>query len=223
LNLQVSKCISSEVPKPDSGTPAPMYSSTVCLPYFRTADRQQRLLNQVHLWSKTRWQHSGTRPNEMKCGVTGDCLFWVHVFKEIGGLPEHLVIPDYRQMEAAGDKMKMLRTCIEATGRAEFVWDSLVSRPIPDKRIGDVLIFGNGMSGAHCGLVVRDFPCHFFHIGQSGAVTEPLAQNHWQVSLAVIYRLVEEVEPTPSASLPPLLGGDKGVGETITTEGVVIS
>jgi hypothetical protein len=149
------------------------------------------LLNQVHLWSGTRWQHFGTRPNKMKCGVTGDCLFWVHVFKEIGALPEHLVIPDYRKMEAAGDNMKMLRACIEATGRAQFVWDNRASRPIPDKRIGDVLIFENGMSGAHCGLVVREFPCHFFHVGQSGAVREPLCQNHWQVSLAAIYRLLE--------------------------------
>jgi hypothetical protein len=182
------------------------------LPYFRTADRQQALLNQVHLWSGTRWQHSGTRPNQMRCGVTGDCLFWVHVFKAIGALPATLVIPDYRKMEAAGDKMKMLCTCIEATGRAESVWDNRVSRPMPDKRIGDVLIFGNGMSGAHCGLVVRDFPCHFFHVGQSGAVREPLGQNHWQVSLAAIYRLME-VEPAVAAV------DNRGSSREFTTSG----
>ncbi len=153
----------------------------------------------------------GTRPNEMKCGVTGDCLFWVHVFKEIGGLPEHLVIPDYRQMEAAGDKMKMLRTCIEVTGACKLCGTQPCQPPDTGKRIGDVLIFGNGMSGAHCGLVVRDFPCHFFHIGQSGAVAD--TRTVGAESLAGVARgdlpVGCKVQPTPSAS-PPSLEGIKG-------------
>jgi hypothetical protein len=187
--------------------------SSAALPYFRTADRVQMLLNQVHLWSGTRWQHSGTRPNQMRCGVTGDCLFWVHVFKAIGALPARVVIPDYRKMEAAGDRMRMLRECIEAAGRAELVWDRIPKRAIPDKRVGDVLIFENGMSGAHCGLVIRDFPCHFFHVGQNGAVVEPLNQKHWHSALAVMYRLLEapvgtqcstfdDDQPRRSAALP---------------------
>jgi hypothetical protein len=164
---------------------------SAALPYFRTADRVQTLLNQVQLWSGTRWQHSGTRPNQMRCGVAGDCLFWVHVFKAIEALPARVVIPDYRKMEAAGDKMRMLRECIEATGRAELVWDRISKRAIPNKRVGDVLIFENGISGAHCGLVIRDFPCDFFHVGQNGAVVEPYGQSHWQTALSAIYRLLE--------------------------------
>lgn len=153
------------------------------LPYFRTPERLSALRSQLSLWAGTRWAHAGTRPNQMRCGVTGDCLFWVHAFKAIGALPCHIVIPDYRQMEAAGDQMRMLRECIEATGVAE-----LVEREV---HIGDVLLFKNGMSGAHCGLVIRQTPTHFVHLSKNGFSEEPLRQNHWLDSLAFIYRLME--------------------------------
>jgi hypothetical protein len=154
-----------------------------CLPYFRTPERIHALKCQLQQWASTRWAHAGTRPNQMRCGVTGDCLFWVHAFKAVGALPAHIEIPDYRRMEAAGDQMRMLRECIEATGVAELV-DGEV-------HIGDVLLFRNGMSGAHCGLVVRTSPAHFFHLSKNGALEEPLLQNHWLDCLAFVYRLME--------------------------------
>jgi len=153
------------------------------LPYFRTPERVEALTRQLRQWAGTRWAHAGTRPNQMRCGVTGDCLFWVHAFKAIGALSAHLTIPDYRKMEAAGDQMQMLRECIAATGMAELV-DG-------DVHIGDVLLFKNGMSGAHCGIVVRTSPTHFFHVSKNGALEEPLLQNHWLDCLAFVYRLIE--------------------------------
>jgi hypothetical protein len=158
----------------------------------------------------------------MKCGVTGDCLFWVHVFKAIGALPAELQIPDYRKREGSVNSMERLRGCIEETGRAELVAScqpsavshqpagkssqpSAVSRQpeaesrklIADSNIatGDVLLFANGMSGVHCGLVVRETPPHFVHLSQNGLTEEPLNQEHWLASLAFIYRLME---PAPS-------------------------
>ncbi|MGO9243289.1 MAG: hypothetical protein ACLQDC_00735, partial [Verrucomicrobiia bacterium] len=97
-------------------------------PYFRTPERIDALKCQLQQWAGTRWAHAGTRPNEMRCGVTGDCLFWVHAFKAIGALPRHIEIPDYRKMEAAGDSMYTLRTRIMATGVAELVWERECSR-----------------------------------------------------------------------------------------------
>ena len=174
------------------------------LPYFRTPERIAALRQQLQQWAGTRWAHAGTRPNQMRCGVTGDCLFWVHAFKAIGALPPHITIPDYRRMEAAGDQMKMLRECIEATGVAAFViafWDEWL--PPARLRTGDVLLFRNGMSGAHCGLVVQPSPAHFVHLSRNGFLEEPLAQDHWLRDLALIYRLVESesVVGVPSSAI----------------------
>jgi hypothetical protein len=153
------------------------------LPYFRTAERINALHAKLREWSGTRWAHAGTRPNQMRCGVTGDCLFWVHVFKAIGALPAHIEIPDYRKMEAAGDQMRILRQCIEATGVAKLV--------LVDIRVGDVLLFTSGMSGAHCGLVVKSPPVHLAHLSRNGLCEEPLAQRHWLDDLVYCYRLLE--------------------------------
>jgi hypothetical protein len=162
------------------------------LPYFRTADRIQILLNQVHLWSGTRWAHAGTRPNEMQCGVNGDCLFWVHVFKAIEALPAEIEIPEYQRQTALADRMKRLRECIEATGRAEAVpLPSHISLNTSLFHPGDVLLFHNGTSGAHCGLIVRVFPTHFVHLSRNGLLEEPLNQSHWLDNLAYAYRLLE--------------------------------
>lgn len=179
-------------------------------PFFRRADRQQLLLNQLRLWCGTRWAHAGTRPNEMKCGITGDCLFWVHVFKAIGALPEHLEIPDYGRCDALQDDMARLKFCIEATERAHLAWSRPVAAgfsPRPETRslkaattghdalaritFGDVLLFRNGMSGAHTGLVVKGWPVHFVHLSQNGLLEEPLDQTHWLNNLAFVYRLLE--------------------------------
>lgn len=157
------------------------------LPYFRTTESIEALRRQLQQWAGTRWAHAGTRPNQMRCGVTGDCLFWVHAFKAIGALPPKIEIPDYRKMEAAGDQMRMLRDCIEATGVAELVSSEV--------RIGDVLLFKNGMSGAHCGLVIRECPAHFVHLSRNGLIEEPLAQKHWMDGLAYRYRLMETAVP----------------------------
>lgn len=190
------------------------------LPYFRTPECIDALRQQLSEWARTRWAHAGTRPNQMRCGVTGDCLFWVHAFKAIGALPAHIEIPDYRKMEAAGDQMKMLRECIEATGVGELAWcrggppcspsdrrgapprapseGRQGSLPLPSLLVGNVLLFANGMSGAHCGLIVKAYPAHFVHLSRNGFVEEPLRQQHWLDNLAFVYRLME---PDPVAAV----------------------
>ena len=173
-------------------------------PYFRSAERVDALRRQLALWSDARWQHAGNHPNEMRCGITGDCLFWVHVFKAIGALPPQIQIPRYRKMEAAADKMKLLRERIEATGRAELVFVATKHLRGYDASVGtsaafmpgDVLLFRNGMSGVHCGLVTRSAPTHFVHLSHNGLLEEPLAQDHWLRDLASVYRLTE-----PEASI----------------------
>ncbi len=165
---------------------------STCLRYFRTPERIDALKRQLQQWSGTRWAHAGTRPNSMRCGVTGDCLFWVHAFKAIGALPTNIKIPDYRKMEASGDQMRMLRECIEATGIAELVHQGI--------RVGDVLLFKNGMSGAHCGLVVKSPPAHFVHLSRNGFCEEPLAQRHWLQDLSYCYRLMESDIPVEVCS-----------------------
>jgi hypothetical protein len=189
-------------------------------PYFRSLDRQQLLLNHVALWRGTPWRHAGAHPHRMKCGVHADCLFWVAMFQEMGALPPGKLIPDYRKMEAAKDDRRQLRECIEATGRAQLVWERKQAAPHDavhredspraatgettgenaavnargySLRIGDVLLFANGMSGVHCGLVVRTVPCHFFHIGPNGAIETPFGQDQWVKGLAAVYRLMEPV------------------------------
>jgi hypothetical protein len=164
------------------------------VPYFHTADRVQVLLNQLHLWQGTRWQHAGARPNAMRCGVSGDCLFWVHVFKAIGALASNLVIPNYRRQEALGDKMAMLRLRIEETGHGELIWDSTMGKSALVFHVGDVLVFKNGMSGAHCGLVVRSEPAHFVHLTGNGLIEEPFQQEHHVTALHCVYRLMEAAE-----------------------------
>lgn len=191
---------------------------TYRLPYFRTTERVSAMREQLRDWHATRWQHAGTRPNEMQCGIRGDCLFWVHVFKAIGALPTELRIPDYRKREAAMDNMARLQSCIMSSECAECVWrDETVvatltvaraSRPLnpmlkagePPAPLlpGDVLLFANGMSGVHCGLVVRESPPHFVHLSQNGLTEEPLNQAHWLKDLAFVYRLVESaLNPEP--------------------------
>lgn len=208
MNNTVSAYPSAQVPKSDSGTNAPMRSGTIRLPYFRTPERVDALKRQLQQWAGTRWAHAGTRPNQMRCGVTGDCLFWVHAFKAIGALPAKITIPDYRKMEAASDQMKLLRECIEATGCAQLVAQcpsaQVPENPGTDPLMhlgtdalthcfpGDVLLLRNGQSGVHCGLVVRTHPLHFVHLSQNGFNEEPLHQAHWTVALAYVYRLVEE-------------------------------
>ncbi len=179
------------------------------LPYYHSPERVAALTDQLAKWQTTRWRHSGTHPNEMRCGISGDCLFWVVAFKAIGALPSHLVIPDYRKMEAAGDKMALLRLRIMETGRAELVMEEPTPVSPPGRgpkgwvpMAGDVILFRNGMSGVHCGLVVRPAPMHFFHLSQNGALEEPFNQSHWLASLAFVYRLMEE-EPECSRGLQP--------------------
>ena len=178
-------------------------------PYFADANRPQVLLNQLHEWAATRWQHAGTEPNAMRCGIHADCLFWVKVFKVIGALPSHLEIPDYRMQEARGDEMVLLTAKIVATQRADLVWKMTPNETKPRKQmagqdvlevlrlpwlmIGDVLIFTNGTSGAHCGLVVKPMPIHFLHLSINGMLEEPLAQAHYAGDLRFVYRLLEEV------------------------------
>ena len=100
------------------------------------------------------------RRGRTRCVVAsrGDCLFWVHAFKAIGALPEKLEIPDYRIQEARADEMQTLRLKIMQTGRADLVFESGRSKDLPIFLIGDVLLFKNGTSGAHCGLVVKEAP-----------------------------------------------------------------
>ncbi len=160
-------------------------------PYFHTADRVQMLLNQLHLWQGTRWRHAGVKPNEMRCGVSGDCLFWVHVFKAIGALPEKLEIPDYRLQEARANEMQTLRHCIEATGRADLIVNVAPVKYLSVFRIGDVLLVTNGTSGAHCGLVVKEAPVHFTHLTGNGLLEEPFHQSHYIAALIYVYRLLE--------------------------------
>lgn len=164
---------------------------TARLPYFCEAARVTALVDEIERWRGTRWRHAGARPMEMKCGVHGDCLFWVHAFKAIGALPARIEIPDYRQMEAAADVMSTLRYRIMATGRAECVYDHDRSKCLPIFRIGDVLLFTNGMSGAHTGLVIKRVPVHFVHLSQNGFNEEPLNQAHWLANLFFVYRLLE--------------------------------
>lgn len=178
----------------------PKPRSSAALPYFRTPERVDALRSTLSAWAGTRWRHAGTRPNEMRCGVSGDCLFWVHVFKAIGALPAGLQIPKYRKREAAMDNMLRLRTCIESSARAELVGTRCCasddnkprsSATLPMLLCGDVLLFNNGMSGTHCGLVVKEAPVHFVHLSQNGMNEEPLNQVHWLANLAYVYRLVE--------------------------------
>jgi len=174
---------------------------TTRLPYFHSSERIAVLRSTLATWAGTHWRHAGTRPNSMHCGVSGDCLFWVHVFKAIGALPENIEVPRYRRQEALSDSMLTLRTRIEATGRAELILDfglgisdspqSTIKNLKSKIAIGDVLLFKNGMSGAHCGLVVRSHPVHFAHLSQNGFTEEPLNQKHWLDSLVFVYRLLE--------------------------------
>jgi hypothetical protein len=157
------------------------------------------LLNQLHLWRGTRWQHAGARPNAMRCGVSGDCLFWVHAFKAIGALPAKLEIPNYRLQEARADEMQMLRRSIEATKCADLVFDDATEKHLPIFRIGDVLLFKNGTSGAHCGLVVKEAPVHFAHLTGNGLMEEPLHQAHYVTALTYVYRLLEASPENPKS------------------------
>lgn len=177
------------------------------LPYFCTPERIDALRSTLDAWRGTRWAHAGVRPNEMRCGISGDCLFWVHAFKAIGALPEGLLIPEYRRMEAAADKMQLLRARIMETGRAELVFVAANHIRGAAKEFrgynalpGDVLLFANGMSGVHCGLVVKPAPMHFFHVSQNGALEEPFNQGQWLASIAYAYRLMEP--ETDSATVP---------------------
>jgi hypothetical protein len=172
----------------------------------------QVLLNQLHVWQGTRWRHAGVKPNEMRCGVSGDCLFWVHVFKAIGALPEKLEIPDYRLQEARADEMQTLRRCIEATGRADLVFDGATVKHLPIFRVGDVLLFKNGTSGAHCGLVVKDAPVHFAHLTGNGLLEEPLQQKHYLGALTYVYRLLEMPKPV---TLSEVEGSTMHTGKTL--------
>jgi hypothetical protein len=166
------------------------------LPYFRTPERVSSLRSQLSHWQGTRWRHAGARPNEVRCGISGDCLFWVHAFKAIGALPVKLEIPDYRRNEALADEMQTLRRCIEATNRADLVFDNAHAKHPPIFRTGDVLLFKNGTSGAHCGLVVKEAPVHFVHLTGNGLLEEPFHQSHYLAALTYVYRLLEmEVEP----------------------------
>lgn len=173
-------------------------SSVVHRPYFSTPERIEALKNQLQQWAGTRWAHAGNRPNEMRCGLTGDCLFWVKAFKAVGALPTHIEIPAYRKMEAAADDMRLLRDRIMGTGRAELIWERDFDRPVvwrevimPLPMIGDVLLFKNGMSGVHCGLCVKPWPPHFVHLSRNGFLEEPMNQGHWLETLAYVYRLME--------------------------------
>lgn len=186
-------------------------SQRLALPYFRSPGRIAALRATVSAWAGTRWGHAGKRPNEMRCGISGDCLFWVHIFKAIGALPSDLQIPEYRKREAAMDNMLRLRICIESSARALQIFGSATVPACPDFEvgvaavpttasetlalpgllIGDVLLFNNGMSGAHCGLVVKEAPVHFVHLSQNGMNEEPLHQTHWLANLAFVYRLLE--------------------------------
>lgn len=183
------------------------------LPYFRTPERIEALRQQLQQWAGTRWQHAGNRPNEMRCGIAGDCLFWVKAFKAIGALPHHINVPPYRKMEAAADNMRLLRERIMETGRAELIWERDFDRPVvwrevmmPMPMVGDVLLFKNGMSGVHCGLCVKPWPPHFVHLSRNGFLEEPMNQGHWLETLAFVYRLVE-------AELDGRLARQLGVGE----------
>jgi cell wall-associated NlpC family hydrolase len=154
------------------------------------------LRRQLRQWAATRWRHAGNRPNEMKCGITGDCLFWVHAFKAIGALPGSIEIPQYRRMEAAGDDMKLLRDRIEATGRAQQIFlcpdsDAPTNPYALGLQPGDVLLFANGFSGVHCGVLMRERPPHFFHLSAMGALEEPLNQYHHLSRLRIVYRLLD--------------------------------
>ena len=161
------------------------------LSYFTTAERIGALLDQLNAWQGTRWRHAGARPNEMRCGISGDCLFWVHAFKAIGALPEKLEIPDYRIQEARADEMQTLRLKIRQTGRADLVFESGRSKDLPIFLIGDVLLFKNGTSGAHCGLIVKEAPLHFVHLTGNGLLEEPFHQAHYLAALGFAYRLME--------------------------------
>jgi cell wall-associated NlpC family hydrolase len=204
------------------------------LPYFGSQKHADALLSQLHLWQGTRWQHAGARPNEMKCGVSGDCLFWVHAFKAIGALPTRLEIPDYRLREALADRMHTLREKIEATGCAQLVWERpqccdrkpLSGDPfehlfLPWLLIGDVLIFKNGTSGAHCGLMVKAVPIHFAHLTGNGLLEEPLHQKHYLSALTFVYRLLEAEEgqgpnvqhSTSNAQRPTARAASESIGE----------
>ncbi len=177
-------------------------------PYFpNNQPRIDALLAQLAAWEGTRWRHAGARPNDMRCGISGDCLFWVHAFKAIGALPAKLEIPDYRLHEASADEMQTLRRCIEATGRALLTWARPGSASVPlavvpkmasgtlalqNFAIGDVLLFKNGTSGAHCGLAVKESPLHFVHLTGNGLLEEPFHQSHYIAALAYVYRLLED-------------------------------
>jgi hypothetical protein len=91
-------------------------------PYFRTPERIAALHAQLVEWRGTRWAHAGVRPNEMRCGVSGDCLFWVHVFKAIGALPATVEVPEYIRGQALRDAMRSLRSAIEATDQSDLVY-----------------------------------------------------------------------------------------------------
>jgi len=175
------------------------------LPYFRSSDRINAFHAQLVEWRGTRWAHAGVRPNEMRCGVTGDCLFWVHVFKAIGALPATVEVPEYIRGHALRDAMAMLRERIEGTGRAVQV-DYLLGNPgiWYAVKTGDVLLFKNGTSGVHCGLVIGEHPVHFTHLSQDGLITEPLNQKQWLGNLAVVYRLMEADPETTGGHRPPL-------------------
>ena len=160
-------------------------------PYFATPERIGELLDQLDAWQGTRWRHAGARPNGMRCGVSGDCLFWVHAFKAIGALPEKLEIPDYRIQEARADEMQTLRLKIMQTGCAVLVFESERFAHLPIFLIGDVLLFKNGTSGAHCGLVVKTAPLHFVHLTGNGLLEEPFHQAHYLAALGFAYRLME--------------------------------
>ena len=175
------------------------------LPYFASQVHTGALLEQLAAWRGTRWQHAGARPNVMKCGIHGDCLFWVPLFKSIGALPAQLKIPDYRLREALADEMQTLRSKIVATGRAQLIWErdgvshfrgksdnALQGLGLPWLIVGDVLLFKNGTSGAHCGLLVKAAPIHFAHLTGNGLNEEPLHQTHYVASLNYVYRLLEE-------------------------------
>ena len=107
-----------------------------------------------------------------------------------------MLFRSYRLQEARADEMQTLRRCIETTGRAVLIFDGETVKHPSIFRIGDVLLFKNGTSGAHCGLVVKDAPVHFAHLTGNGLLEEPLQQAHYVAALIYVYRLLEPEEPS---------------------------
>ena len=155
-------------------------------PYFSNMFRCGALQLETDRWRGTRWMHCGTRPNNPVPGVAGDCFAWLHILRAVGQIPASFQLPEYRRFEAInGPAISALQGGIEASGYFDVLAEHA---PL---EIGDVVLLKTGNGGGHAGIICRNPPPVFAHVGPRGWIEEPLTNDQLRPKILACYRPVE--------------------------------